>query len=305
MDLNIAWWNTSLSPPTTKKSVKLNKKGREAFFTVVRHLLVEGEVNLLGLCEVDKADIDELSGYLVQEGFSDWVVISLYSSLKNRVNDYCLLVDRSCLEYIDHAYVEHWDEARTYYKAGVRVTLRGEGDERVYVYLSHWQSQRNMNAKAHRAQLATVLRNSINAVFDEQGDDAGIVLMGDYNDDPFEDSLTHHLKSTRDKFFALANPRVLYNPFWRTLGAIVPHRHDDEVTWNYPSGTCYYAQNKELTFWKTFDQILFSSSFFGRKGWHLVEGNTKVYSQLELGAHFLNWHEVSDHLPVFASLTRV
>ena len=45
-----------------------------------------------------------------------------------------------------------------------------------------------------------------------------IVLMGDYNDDPFSPSLSEHLHATRDRELAIQDGAFLYNPFWRRLG---------------------------------------------------------------------------------------
>ncbi|WP_129974282.1 MULTISPECIES: endonuclease/exonuclease/phosphatase family protein [unclassified Pseudomonas] len=304
MELKIAWWNTGMSPPTTKKSAK-GKREAKGFLTVLRHLLVEDEIDLLGLCEVSLVEISAIS--LLLEGFEEknLKVVSLYSVSGNSVNDFCVIINERKVEYLDHQFVNRRDEARVFYKAGVKVRFRVCNESVFTVYLSHWQSRRSVPEKPHRAELGSALRSSINAVFEMGGDNSHIVLMGDFNDDPYEDSMTHHLKATRDKSFVLANKRVLYNPFWREMGALIPYVHTDRPLWNYPYGTCYYKQGKEMTYWKTFDQMLFSSSFFGQGNWHLSEGATKIYSLIEFGRYFDDWSVVSDHLPVSTKLMRV
>jgi exonuclease III len=305
MDLSIAWWNTGMSPPTTKKIVKLNKKTAEGFLIVIKHMLVDGEIDVLGLCEVDETDIQLVGVFLQELGVGNFEVHSLYSSARNRINDFCIIINRDKVEFLDYEHVARVDEVRTYYKAGVKVKLLVGGDSLFNVYLSHWQSRMSMPAKAHRDQLGGTLRSSINSVFEKDGERSHVILMGDFNDDPYEDSMTHHLKSTRDKSFMLENKRVLYNPFWREMGALIPHVYDQEQLWNYPSGTCYFKQKKELTYWKTFDQILFSSSFFGDGRWHFSESSTKIYSLLEFGCYFHDWSHVSDHLPISTKVMRV
>jgi hypothetical protein len=84
MDVSIAWWNTGMSPPTTKKSVKLNKKTAEGFLTVIKHMLVDGDIDILGLCEVDETDIQLVGVFLQQLGVGNFEVCSLYNSSRNR-----------------------------------------------------------------------------------------------------------------------------------------------------------------------------------------------------------------------------
>ncbi|UMZ14027.1 endonuclease/exonuclease/phosphatase family protein [Pseudomonas sp. MPFS] len=303
MDLKIAWWNTGMSPPTTRKSAQ-GKRQSEGFLTVLRHLLVEDEVDLLGLCEVSPKEISAIT-MLLSGLEKDFKVISLYSIEGNRIQDFCAIINESKIQYLEHHFVGRKDEAGVYYKVGVKVKFIISDGAIFNVYLSHWQSRRTVSDKPHRAELGSALRASINTVFEMDGENSHVVLMGDYNDDPYEDSMTHHLKATRDKSFVLANKAILYNPFWREMGALIPYAHADRPLWDYPYGTCYFKQNKEMTYWKTFDQILFSSSFFGDGSWHLSEGETKIYSMVEFGCYFDKWSVVSDHLPVATKLMRV
>jgi hypothetical protein len=303
MELKIVWWNTGMSPPTTRK-IK-DKRGSEGFTTVLRHLLIDDEVDLLGLCEVAPLEISVIDTLLGECGLEDYKVQSLYNSAGNSVNDFCIVFNDKKLKYLDHQFVNRRDENRVFYKAGVKVRLIACEGTIFNVYLSHWQSRRSMHDKPHRAGLGSTLRDSINSVFQATGENSHVILMGDFNDDPYEDSMTHHLKATRDKNFVLANKRVLYNPFWREMGALIPYVHSDRSVWDYPYGTCYYKNHSEMTFWKTFDQILFSSSFFGKNNWHLSEGATKIYSLVEFGRYFEDWSKVSDHLPVSTKVMRV
>ncbi|WP_146023679.1 MULTISPECIES: endonuclease/exonuclease/phosphatase family protein [unclassified Pseudomonas] len=304
MELKIAWWNTGMSPPTTKRSAQ-GKREAEGFLTVLRHLLIDDEIDLLGLCEVGPLEISAIGVLLEGLEVKDFRVCSLYSSSGNSVNDFCVIINEQKLKYLDHQFVDRRDEARIFYKAGVKVRFSVCEESVFNVYLSHWQSRRSVPEKPHRAGLGSTLRDSINTVFQTSGDNSHVILMGDFNDDPYEDSMTHHLKATRDKSFVLANKRVLYNPFWREMGALIPYVHTDQPLWNYPYGTCYYKQNREMTYWKTFDQILFSSSFFGQNQWHLSECSTKIYSLVEFGRYFEDWSSVSDHLPVSTKVMRV
>jgi hypothetical protein len=84
-----------------------------------------------------------------------------------------------------------------------------------------------------------------------------VILMGDFNDEPFDESMVTLLPSTRDRTLARAGG-FLYNPFWRFLGEMVPYRIGENFQGH--GGTFFHRAGVE-TRWLTFDQILFSSAF--------------------------------------------
>lgn len=304
MDINIGWWNTSLSPPITKKKkVKFDKKGSGLYLRIIEHLIATENVDLLGLCEVDLIDIEQIKLYLIAAKLDHFKVIPLYNKTEARIDDYCLIINSKKIEYKEKLELKYCrDEVGTYYKIGIRVTLEINNDE-FFLFLSHWQSQLSMRAK-HRRKLGSLLRVALNTVFQEK-QSPHIILMGDFNDEPFDDSINMELVSSRDKSLVRDHPTVLYNPFWRTLGSHSPYDYESKDTWNRVGGTCLYKEKKEMTYWKTFDQILFSSEFIGNRGWHLIESKTRICSEPSLDAQFKDWRKrVSDHFPVISQIRR-
>lgn len=305
MEINVAWWNTSVSPPiarTEKKKSKVDKKTAGYYQKVIVHLLKEMKVDLLGLCEVDPADIDSIKSCLLDAELNDHIAIPLYDKDGNRIDDYCLVINSKKINFKKKLQLESRDELGTYYKIGIRVDVT-VGNEKLFLFLAHWQSQQSMKSK-HRSKLGSLLRNSINTIF-ESNENPLIIVMGDFNDEPFNLSVSAGLVSSRDKNLVKDHPKVLYNPFWRILGAHLPHNHEDADTWRHSGGTCLYKDKKEMTYWKTFDQILFSSSFIDSKSWHLIESRTKICSELSLQPAYENWKKtVSDHFPVLSQIRR-
>ncbi|WP_416769567.1 endonuclease/exonuclease/phosphatase family protein [Pseudomonas sp. RHF3.3-3] len=303
MEINIGWWNTSLSPPVAKKTKDTGKKKTGLYLKIIEHLITHEHIDLLGLCEVDLIDIDKIKTHLTNSNLNDYKVIPLYKKHEGRIDDYCLIINSTKITFKDSLELEYCrDELETYYKIGIRVNLEINNDS-FFLFLSHWQSQLSMKAK-HRRKLGGFLRKALNTIFQENTS-PHIILMGDFNDEPFDDSVCFELLSSRDKAVVKEFPKVLYNPFWRILGAHSPHDHENVHTWSHVGGTCLYKERKEMTYWKTFDQILFSSAFIDSQGWHLIESKTKICSEPALDEKYKKWRKnVSDHFPVISQIRR-
>ncbi len=306
MEINIAWWNTSVSPPVAKKKKKkqkIDKKIAGLYEKVIEYLLKEDKVDLLGLCEVDPIDIEKIKEHLSAAKLEHYKVISLYAREKLRIDDYCLIINSEKIAFKEKISLESRDDLDTYFKIGIRADLSIDGED-FFLFLAHWQSQQSMKAK-HRNKLGSLLRNAINTIFNTKQDPC-IIVMGDFNDEPFEQSVSSELLSSRDKSMVKDYPKVLYNPFWRSLGAHSPHDHEDANTWRRSGGTCLHGDKKEMTYWKTFDQIMFSCAFIDSKGWHLIESRTRICSELSLQAQYSDWKKtISDHFPIISQIRRV
>jgi hypothetical protein len=185
-------------------------------------------------------------------------------------------------------------------KTGEQMNFRvlATGDPLFFI-ASHWPSKRTYaDGAPEKGEIGTALRARISTI---RADCPGafVILAGDYNDDPFAESLVQHLGATRDRVTARRNPDVLYNPFWRKLG----ESHDDENQSDEVRfcGTHYYRSGR-LNRWHTFDQIIFSSAFLNDKGMRLVEELCGIVATRELWTKVLQSGVVFDHLPVFATV---
>jgi len=127
------------------------------------------------------------------------------------------------------------------------------------------------------------------------------VLVGDFNEEPFDEGVERYLLSSRDSGKVRRRKDLLYNPFWRHLSSFRPKGdspgHGDPGTHFYPK-----APHSD---WHTFDQLMVSSPLVsGRSGWRLNEDNTRVV-QLPLlpdGASIPS--RCFDHLPIVGHLER-
>ena len=117
--------------------------------------------------------------------------------------------------------------------------------ERVDVFVNHWPSRSGGEKRSMPARMAAAAtaRKTIDNIF-KNNKDAKVIVMGDLNDDPINESLTKGLKSV-DAVQSI-KPDELYNP-WMSL-------------YKKGIGTLAYQDA-----WSLFDQILISPGFIDKK----------------------------------------
>lgn len=166
-------------------------------------------------------------------------------------------------------------------------------------FVSHWPSRATFGAPdAERLNLGNALRTAVGVAFEESLL-APLILIGDFNDEPFDYAIDFALLSSRDRALVKNTPQLLYNPFWR-------HMSSYEIAGDGPrhhhKGTYYYAGG-QTTRWHTFDQMMFSSSTIsGDGGWILDEPSTKVLEFQPLLTLIEQRNSIFDHLPIIGRL---
>jgi endonuclease/exonuclease/phosphatase family metal-dependent hydrolase len=127
-----------------------------------------------------------------------------------------------------------------------------------------------------------------------------VVILGDFNDDPFNPPLAGHLLATRDRSLAQSSSSYFYNPFWRFLGESDPHKPGIEC--DSICGTYLQQHGQDETRWRTFDQIIVSSGLLSSGNWQLKEQDTAIVRIPELIDAVKNKKHHFDHLPVVARI---
>ena len=287
------WWNTSLSPPIPT----LKSTSEDADFVVaqVREMRQRSRFAVLGLAEVQSSNLDAILNGL---GDPDLLCLDSSDRTQRLMHDTALIYDQSVLTCVDRrSFVERFGKHQM--KLGqLTVFETKQGAVPISVVTSHWPSRRSAPEHAGRkAEFGTLLRKSLEQFRDPKLNPY-IVLMGDYNDDPFSPSLAEHLLATRDRELARRNPQFFYNPFWRWLGesqssAIVGADHSVCGTHFYPNG--------DQTEWFTYDQIIFSSAFLADGTIILDEESTAILTSTELKGRLHSRAHTCDHLPVRSS----
>ena len=94
---------------------------------------------------------------------------------------------------------------------------------------------------------------------------------------------------------AKKKPHLLYNPFWKYLGA---------RSFDIESSGSYYYKSGKLTQWHTFDQIIFSRAFLISKEWGLCEESEFILNIPGYLESVKSNNSIFDHLPVSGRLVR-
>lgn len=289
-NISFAWWNTSLSPSAKSRA---KEDDLNLALDVIDYMISVSKIDFIALGEVSDDQIEliksrsEPLGYDVQVGISN--------------------IGRS---KFDTCYVFN---TKKIFISGLSniVSRRGGGNLKVaqkldlivenfgapiHVFASHWPSRLWCNENnAERHSLGVRLRDEIDELIDFYEFDPYIVLLGDYNDEPFDKSLSDQVMATRDINLARKKSYLLYNPFWNHLSA---RSYDIET-----SGSYYYKSGK-LTQWHTFDQIIFSHAFLTSTDWVLCAKNDCILNVPGYIDVVKNSNSIFDHLPVSGKLVR-
>jgi len=167
-----------------------------------------------------------------------------------------------------------------------------------HIFLSHWPSRSFYHENSStRHYLGLRLRDSIDEIIEKEKSNPHIILIGDFNDEPFNKSLSEHLMATRDKNLVRKHKHLLYNPSWNYLG--YKNFESDQIC-----GTYYYKSGR-ITKWHTFDQIIFSHAFINSQEWKLKESNYNILAITDIVDSIMNSKQIFDHLPVIAEIEKV
>lgn len=164
------------------------------------------------------------------------------------------------------------------------------------------------DAAARRSRAAQALRRAIAEMMDSvRPEEPHVVLVGDLNTEPFDAELSADLPTSRSRDVVQRHARragtddlLLYNPSWRLLG--------EQRPWTgtmLPSlaGT-YTTRQRVPSSWRTFDQLLVSSSLLSTQGWVLREDALKIgiaHEAFDPGCEQFLPQSI-DHLPITAQL---
>ena len=290
--LKLAWWNTSLSPLGRERATG---DQLEIAVLLIETLLFDEKVDFLGLGEVCTHDIDVIRRRIDQSEFNLFVDHQTFGKLKF---DSAVIYNKSKLNLLEHRNLigQH---GRLKLKISTRIdALIKNTSELFFIFLCHWPSRlRGSDASRKRESISSELRKEILELQNGITPLPRIILMGDFNDEPFDKSLSHNLLATRDRTIAKNNHNFFYNPFWKKLGEV--HSFPGISETQNICGTYFHRSGHE-TKWHTFDQIILSSNFLNEDDWHLNERYLEIGQWPAFLSLVKKDKEIFDHLPVIA-----
>jgi hypothetical protein len=290
------WWNTSLSPPIQKP--KTREEDLHFVVAQIKHMRAIYSFAVLGLGEVSTDDLDQiLSGV----GDPTLAKVDATDRRKRLKFDTAIIYDLTKLELLRQPLSLTENLNGDTLKLGIVASFMiASANEVVQVVTSHWPSRRTLGPlESKRSEYGTWLRTRCQSLRATEASPY-IVLMGDYNDDPFSPSLAEHLFATRDRTLAARDTNYFYNPFWRCLGESQPATFPETDVG--VCGTHYHPYGKH-TEWVTFDQIIFSSAFLIEGPLVLNEKYTGIVSTPDLTKALRQRTQRIDHFPVISVVT--
>ncbi len=301
MRLSFAWWNTALSPvgkprkPTKKPRLRLAK---DDTLDLINLLLTKFDIDFIAMGEVSEEDIR-----FFRQGLVDGFAIQSSNINFSDPQFYTCFVWREQKLLV----VDSIKRVSGSLRIAQRVDLRvKDTNDLIHIVISHWPSglwREDEQLSSERHQLGMRLREVVDEIFSWQKEIPYTILMGDYNHEPFDHSISFHLKATRDREFACKkqNKRLLYNPFWRHMVRPLSNKKNPEYR---IAGGSYYYKGGAITRWRTFDQMIFSTEFLSDTGWCLNETMTGIVNIPEYYNLVVKTTEYFDHMPIMGVIER-
>jgi hypothetical protein len=290
---SMAWWNTGLAP--SAKTRASDEQKAEAW-VLIELMIREALIDFIVLCEVSEV---EVAFFKEQNRLLGYEIISGVQSIGRSSFDTCLLYNPEKIMISEVSKLVLGKNGHDF-RIAQRVDLQVKSSNALFhVFISHWPSRLFCHENSpERNNLGMQLRVHIDNLIKEcVGFPPHVILMGDYNDEPFDTTLSGHLMATRDRQLVVKRESLLFNPFWNTLGGAFAK---DKT----PCGSYFHKQGAE-TKWRTFDQIIFSHAFVVGKEWRVKELHDCIFSVPAYYDLVVDARSIFDHFPVIAITEKV
>lgn len=251
-DIRIAWWNlenlfdhenatrglelaTALGSELKGWTVAIRNRKLDQLATIINGMFNGEGPDLLGVCEVeDETVLGLLNRRLTVPGRNYEVVA--HNSPDARGIDVSFIVDRNLLEPTDagHQVVIKRRATRDIFWIELTEIVTGN----VFVAVgNHWPSRTagRYESEPYRMLTGETVSYTLSRLFDAfaVGNRLPIIVMGDFNDEPFDRSMQEYLLGSRDsrRVSGATTPRVL-NLMWPLMHVQNPGTYRFGSDWN-------------------------------------------------------------------------
>ena len=290
-ELSIVWWNTSLSPPLSSTRDKSSDQKRIAIGSVIQRFM-ENDYEFICLGEIGPEDITFFSKIIPLQELGYFCAVGA-EGVGRVFFDTCIYYKKS------HNLIRHDNSdvvnftmfsGTRRFKYGQKYKFLINGKEALTLFLSHWPSRLN-DVSIQVTSIAERLREKVE---NELLESKNIILVGDYNVEPYDSSVVNQLQTSREKNIVKKKDNIFYNPCWKFL---VPISRNKDFS---HTGT-YYYKHGQFQNWHVIDQIMFSSNFLGNE-WDFQDKYINIVNLEKL--NMPNLSLLSDHSPLTAFVTR-
>ncbi|MGL5305766.1 MAG: endonuclease/exonuclease/phosphatase family protein [Aeromonas veronii] len=296
--MKFVWWNTALSPAAGKVKSKATEEDRKKVCELILSFFLKRNANAVCLCEVSDKDILYFENYFDNEIFG--------------IND---LTHKAGKTNYDMAVIYRKETTLTSFVKTVQGTLSGntiksgvhlkvtnpKNDFTINIVLSHWPSRIRGDNTEKRIEAGKSLYSYVTQLL---VDDNIVILMGDYNDNPFDQSIHKELKASRCHSIVRKYPKeFFFNPFWRTIISDERYHVHTPKNISFRSGTLPYKGTDAS--WHAFDQMMFSGNTISISSeWHLDEYQTGIIYDPDFSSVILDSRSPIDHYPIIGTIVR-
>jgi predicted extracellular nuclease len=213
--------------------------------------------DLLGVCEVEnhfalEAVANRLNALRPARNYQ---LVHVDSTRDQRGIDTAFIFDANVLATNLQELFSHWVMRRTGTRDITQATFITAAGNELIALANHWPSRSAPAGRGpqysagFRATAGETLAYWHGRIREVKGNDAAIIAMGDFNDDPFDDSLIIHALALRERGDVMrAQVGKFYNLSWRYLTQAVTDHNGNLRTLD---GTLYFDDDANV-----FDQIL-------------------------------------------------
>ncbi len=195
--------------------------------------------DILGFQEVEHQHLIDtlLQRYFPNKNYK----IAYKETLDKRGIDNGLIYDANKFELLNTNPIEVELPSKYPTRYILEVHLKNNNGEEVYLFVNHWPSRSGGEEKSrpNRIKAASVLRETIDSLY-KKNNNLNIVILGDFNDNPNDSSITDYLQTIEFTCTAKTEPMKLYNLSYSEYAS--------------GNGTYLYRGN-----WNMLDQIIISS----------------------------------------------
>ena len=212
--------------------------------------------DILGVCEVENAFVlrqltSRLNARINNRGYG---VVHADATRDHRGIDTAFVFDNSKYAFDPSTVFSHFVMRRTGTRDILQVTFRTRGGNDLVALCNHWPSRSGgaHESRGYRMTAGETLSYWHQRIWEERGNHIPIIAMGDFNDDPFDESLQAHARAIRERGdVERAQTAVrFYNLAWRYLEQQGQDRNGNPKLLH---GTLYFNGNGNV-----FDQLLVS-----------------------------------------------
>ena len=263
--------------------------------SIIAQLSNSAGPDILGVCEVENRFVLDVltiavNGMLPGRNYG---VVHADNTLDQRGIDIAFIFDQNVFSVDPAKVFSHFVMRRTGTRDITQATFRASSGHELVAMCNHWpaRSGNAIETAGFRATAGETLGYWHERIREELGNDTAIIALGDFNDDPFDNSIRYNANAWRERGdVERSRSARFYNLAWNYHSQqVTDHRGDTRVI----DGTLYYRNNGSV-----FDQILVNRSLLtGEGGLVIQESSARIDAFPSMVDHRVNYGPIRFGLP--------